>query len=210
MMVSRKLDWLAYAVTGKEFIAMDDMKRLDIDHWRGTRVEFERRGKARTADPYDYPALHNYIWIRPTPAQVSRLRDVRFLGKTFHMMGIAAVREFSAFRDKVDAKEAEAREIVAHQEEELRIAQQMAAMAEGRKEQLIAKRAMIKASMQEYRDGQMIEIRDGILAGEMAKFKRLIIGAEDVHPFIEAEMEMMGRVTTVRVDPLAVRRAVGG
>lgn len=186
---------------------MDELDRVGVDHWRGTRVEFERRGKARTAEAYEYPALHNYIWLCPTPRQVHLLSGVQHLGRTFHFMGPHAVAEFGRFRQRVDDREAEARKLIAAQKEEMRIAQDMAKAAANRKEELIAKRALIKASMREYQAGEMIQIRDGVLAGEMAKFRRLVLGAEDVHPFIEAEMSVMGRVATIKVDPLAVRRA---
>ena len=205
-----QLNWLGFAVTGKEFVAMDDLRRFGIDHWRGVRIEFERRGKQRTAEPHEYPAIHNYIWIRPTKSQVQHLSSVRFLGSTFHILNAHGVRQFRRFGDEVEAEEAKARAIIAQQEEAKRIADNMALKAETRKQQLAAKRASIAAAMNEYKAGEMIEIRDGVFAGELARFRKLCLGAADVHPFIEAEIEMMGRIATVQIDPLTVRRAVNG
>ena len=51
--MTEQLNWLGFAVTGKEFVAMDDLRRFGIDHWRGVRIEFERRGKQRTAEPHE-------------------------------------------------------------------------------------------------------------------------------------------------------------
>ena len=180
-MSAQKLDWLAYAVTGKEFIAMDDLTRFGIDHWRGVRVEFERRGKARTADPYEYPALHNYIWIRPTPSQVAKLSEVRFLGSTFHMMGRAAIRGFDLFRGEVEERHAEAMRIVGN-----------------------------RSAIAEYKRGDPIQVRDGVLAGFMATFHRMVKRQHDLFPVIEAEMELFGRSSVIHLDPLDVRRASSG
>lgn len=206
-MTDRKMNLLAYAITGKEFVAMDDLTRYGIDHWRGVRIEFERRGKQRTAEPHEYPAIHNYIWLRPEPEQMRHLSGVRFLGSTFHFLGPRAITDLQRFQREVEAKEAEARAIIVEQERAMEIAKDKARAAESKRAEMAAQRAMIKASLAEYAAGDPIIIRDGILAGEMATFKRLVQGAKDVFPFVEAEMEMLGRITTVKIDPLAVRRA---
>lgn len=208
-MTEERRNWLGYAITGKEFVAMEDLTRFGIDHWRGVRIEFERRGKQRTAEPHEYPALRNYIWIRPTLRQIRFLSDVRFLGRTFHMMPPATVDRFRVFCGEVEAREAEARKIIAAQEEAKRVAQERARSAESRQAALAAKKALIKASIAEYKAGDQIIIRDGVLAGELATFKRLVQGAHDLIPYIEAEIELMGRSTLLKVDPLAVRRAAG-
>lgn len=206
-MTDRKMNLLAYAITGKEFVAMDDLTRYGIDHWRGVRIEFERRGKQRTAEPHEYPAIHNYIWLRPEPEQMRHLSGVRFLGSTFHFLGKHAIADLKRFQNEVEAKEQDARAIIAEQQRALEIAKDKARDAESKRAAMDAQRAMIKASLAEYNAGDKIIIRDGVLAGEMATFKRLVQGAKDVFPFVEAEMEMLGRITTVKIDPLAVRRA---
>lgn len=205
-MTEARLEWLGYATTGKEFVAGEDLARFGIDHWIGTRIEFERRGKQRTAEPYEYPAIHNYVWLRPTHRQVAALSEVRFLGRTFHFLNAASVAALNRFRAEVEAREARQREIIRQQEQLRAIAADKAMEAEKRRDMLAARRAMLKAMMAEYRAGDTLEIRDGILAGEMARFRRLSLGAGDVHPFIEAEIEMLGRVAVVQIDPLSVRR----
>ncbi len=214
-----KANWLGYAITGKEIIAMDDLSRLGIDHWRGIRIEFERRGKVRTAEPFEYSALPNYIWIRPEPYQVSLLSEVRFLGHTFRPLLPQVVEQFAAYRCQVEAKEAEARALIAEREEILAQAraekQAIVAQVMKRAEAMKVKEASAAKRMTEYRtaivayqDGARIEIREGPLAGELATFRRMVQGAADLFPSIEAEMEMMGRVVPVLLDPLAVRKAV--
>lgn len=177
-----RLDLLAYAMTGKEFIAMDDLARFGIDHWRGTRIEFERRGKQRTAEPHEYPALHNYIWLRPEPVQMQYLSSVRFLGKTFHFISRAGVQQLGRFRDRVEEKYEEAKRI------------------EGNRKAI--------ADYAAFRPGDLLEIREGPLAGEIAQFAKLVQSANDLFPTIRASMELMGRVVPVTLDPLAVRRAI--
>lgn len=180
-MTDRKMNLLAYAITGKEFVAMDDLTRYGIDHWRGVRIEFERRGKQRTAEPHEYPAIHNYIWLRPEPAQMQHLSNVRFLGSTFHFISRAGVQQLERFADKVNAE---------YQKDQRAIGNRKA----------IADRAAFKA-------GDKLEIVDGPLAGEIARFAKLVQGAQDLFPTIKAEMELMGRVVPVTLDPLAVRKA---
>lgn len=181
--MSHQSDLLGYAITGKEFVAMDDLTRFGIEHWRGTRIEFERRGKQRTAEPHEYPALHNYIWLRPTTGQMRHLSQVRFLGGTFYWLSDASVRQFGVLRDKFDAKYQEAKRI------------------EGNRKAI--------ADYAAFKPGDMLEIREGPLAGEMAKFTALVQKAQDLFPTIKAEMELLGRAVSVKLDPLSVRRAVG-
>ena len=202
-----QLNLLAYAITGKEFVAMSDLSRFGIDHWRGVRIEFERRGKQRTAEAHEYPAIHNYIWLRPTHQQMQHLSRVRFLGSTFHFLGKHAIADLMRFQGEVEEKEAEARAIIAEQERAMQLAQDKAKAAESKQAEMAAQRAMIKAALAEYNAGDPIIIRDGVLAGEMATFRRLVQGANDVFPFIEAEMQMLGCVTKIRIDPLVVKRA---
>ena len=180
-MSDEKRDMLGYAITGKEFVAMDDLARFGIEHWRGTQVKFERRGKQRTAEPHEYPALHNYIWLRPTNAQMPYLAKARFLGGTFHWLSNAAIRQLAAFRERIDAKLQEAKRI------------------EGNRKAI--------ADYAAFKPGELLEIREGPLAGEMARFSALVQKSQDLFPIIKAEMDLMGRVVPVKLDPLDVRRA---
>ena len=200
-MSTNEMHWLGYAITGKELVAMEDLDRFGIKYWKGLRIEFERRGKVRTAEPFEYAALPNYIWIQPEAHQVARLSEVRFLGHTFRQMHSHMVREFAIFRDKIEAKEAEARALI---EERKKLAE-----AAKRKEADAAKRmALYRTAIAAYQEVALIEIREGPLAGELAKFKRLVQGASEPFPRIEAEMQMMGQLISVKLDPLSVCKAV--
>lgn len=58
----------------------------------------------------------------------------------------------------------------------------------------------------EYAEGDTLEITLGPLAGQLARFKRIAEGA--MFPEVVAEAELMGQVVTIKLDPLAARRAV--
>lgn len=171
---------IAYAWTGKEFEVMDELTRLGIPHWRGERIEFKRLGRNRTAEPYTYPALPNYVWIQPTMEQRHRLHEVRHLSPTMLWLIPSAVQAMEAFRDAADARLAEANAIIAR--------------AEARREAIV-----------QYNAGDMLEIRDGVLRGMLGRFESLVRGQE--HPLIEATVSMMGREVVTRIDPLNVRAA---
>lgn len=57
----------------------------------------------------------------------------------------------------------------------------------------------------EYAEGDTLEITLGPLAGQLARFKRIAEGA--MFPEVVAETEFMGQAVTIRLDPLAARRA---
>lgn len=172
------LDLLGYATTGKEFEVMDQLAALGIQHWRGERIEFERKGKVRTAEPYTYPALPNYVWITATHGQLHRVVSIKHLFPTVQFMARGDVAGFEAFRRSAEARLAEANRIIGN-----------------------------RAAISAYRKGEKLEIRDGSLAGKLARFSRMIHSANEQFPQIEAEMELFGMVTKIKVDPLSVRRA---
>ncbi|NGQ91462.1 hypothetical protein G5V65_11195 [Rhodobacter sp. HX-7-19] len=60
--------------------------------------------------------------------------------------------------------------------------------------------------LSEYRPGELLEIVLGPFAGQLARFKRIAEGA--MFPEVVAETELMGQVVTIKLDPLAARKAV--
>lgn len=169
---------LGYARTGKELEVMDALTAAGIPYWRGTRVDFVRKGKQRTPEPVESPALPNYVWLQPDSIQELHFARIKYLAHTVHFLSESSVRAFAAFAREVDARRAEADRIVGN-----------------------------RAAICEYKHGDRIEIRDGALAGQFATFRRMVETAADLHPRVEADMEMMGAYVPVRLDPLSVRRA---
>jgi transcription antitermination factor NusG len=58
----------------------------------------------------------------------------------------------------------------------------------------------------EYRPGELLEIVLGPFAGQLARFKRIAEGA--IFPEVVAEADIMGQSVTIRLDPLAAKKAV--
>lgn len=72
-----------------------------------------------------------------------------------------------------------------------------------------ARMAQIEAGQRvdEYEPGDLLQIITGPFAGVMARFKRVAEGAS-IFPELVVEAELFGQAVTVRVDPIAARRAV--
>jgi transcription antitermination factor NusG len=188
---------LGYARGGKEFEVMDALCDLGIDVWRGEVIEFERRGKQRLPGAYSYPALPNYIFASLAPGQLHHVVSIRNMAPTVDFISRGAWDGFTAFRQDAEARLAEAKAIIATSE---RLARENMRASEHRRHLL--------SQLAQYKTGQGLEIRDGVLAGEIARFTRLVQHSWAKHPMIEVECEFMGRPTRVEVDPLSVRKVV--
>jgi len=72
-----------------------------------------------------------------------------------------------------------------------------------------ARMAQIEAGQRvdEYEPGDLLEIITGPFAGVLASFKRVAEGA-GIFPELVVETQLFGQAVTVRVDPIAARRAV--
>ena len=105
---------LAYATTGKELHVMDALTDACIPHWRGIRIDFERRGKSRIAQPYTYPVLPNYIHI--TTDDLYPLSKIKHLSRTVQFLTRGGVASFQAFTAKADAAATEALRIVGNRQ----------------------------------------------------------------------------------------------
>lgn len=170
---------LGYARTGKEMEVMDALTAAGIPYWRGTRVDFVRKGKQRTPEPVESPALPNYVWLQPRDgAEECKLWDIKFLARTHHRLLPGTVRSFEVFASAVDERRAEADRIIGN-----------------------------RKAICEYKHGEQVQIVGGALAGQLATFRRMVEGAADLHPRVEADMQIFGGSVSVRIDPLNVRKA---
>lgn len=72
-----------------------------------------------------------------------------------------------------------------------------------------ARMAQIEAGQRvdEYEPGDLLQIVTGPFAGVVASFKRVAEGAS-MFPELVVETQLFGQAVTVRVDPIAARRAV--
>ncbi len=55
--------------------------------------------------------------------------------------------------------------------------------------------------------GQALEVLEGPFKERMLRFQRMVQAAHDMHPVIEADIEVFGQVARVKVDPLDVKGA---
>ena len=186
------IEIMAYATTGREFEVMADLAEMRVQHWDGRRIEFERRGKQRVAEPFEYPALPNYLRISAPRHLISDVMDIRHLSRTLKFLHAGDVRSWQAFQDASDARLAQARAIVAERA-------RMAAVNASRQD--------IINMIAQYKTGDLLEISGGAFAGMLAKFGRMVVKPGTSHPMVEARVQLFGRETAAAIDPLDVRKA---
>ena len=185
---------MAYATTGREFEVMADLAALGVAHWPGRRIEFERRGKSRVAEPFEYPALPNYLRITAPSHMLSDIMDIRHLSRTIKFLRLPEdVRSWQRFQDEADARYAEAKRIIAERD-------RLSAAKASRQE--------IINVIAQYKAGEPLEIADGPFAGMLATFGRMVVKPGTSFPMVEATVQIFGRDNDIAVDPLSVRRAV--
>jgi len=184
---------MAYATTGREFEVMADLAALGISHWPGKRIEFERRGKSRVAEPFEYPALPNYLRITAPSHMLADIMDIRHLSRTIKFLLPSDVRSWQRFQAEADARLADARRIIAERD---------------RLSAANASRQEIINVIAQYKSGDPLEIADGPFAGMLATFGRMVVKPGTSFPMVQATVQIFGRDNDIAVDPLSVRRAV--
>ena len=172
--------YLAYATTGKEFEVADKLAADGFDVWLARKIDFIRRGKRRRPDPVERPRLPNYLFLSLTDAEWHRLHQnvPKYLAGTMYALRRDDERELDRFRGASDTEYAKAQKAAQNQE-----------------------------AIAEYVRGQRIVDVTGTFGDACLTFRRMVERAQDLHPRIEAEMEMLGRVVKVELDPLDVRAA---
>jgi len=183
---------MAYATTGREFEVMDDLASIGVECWQGKRIEFERRGKSRIAEPFEYPALPNYIHITAPFHRVSDIMDIRHLSRTVKFMHEADVMGWQVFKRAAEARLAEAQRIIAER---------------ARMDAAKASRQDVINLISSYKFGDALEIQGGAFAGMLATFGRMVVKPGTAHPMVEAKVQLFGGEVAAALDPLDVRKA---
>lgn len=183
---------MAYATTGREFEVMDDLAAIGVDYWRGKRIEFERRGKSRIAEPFEYPALPNYLHISAPFYRVSDIMNIRHLSRTIKFLHPSDVRGWQVFQNASDSRYAEAQKVI--------IERERMSLANASRQDMINLIAQYKA-------GDALEISGGAFAGMLATFGRMVVKPGTAHPMVEANVRIFDRDVPTAVDPLDVRKA---
>lgn len=185
--------WSAYAKAKREIEVAESIRALGLDARVALKVEAIRRGKKRWAEPVTTPLLPNIIFIRCTDEEWHLLRGVKGLAHTMHPVPTKLVeRRHVRLRDGTEQPY-----------------EGLMAFIERAEEVHAARMAEFEATqrLSEFQEGDLLEILGGPLAGQLARFRKLVETAHDAFPRIKADLALMGGTVAVDLDPLHARKA---
>lgn len=174
--------YLAYATTGKEFEVADKLASLGFTVWCGREITFLRKGKRRRPEAVEKPKLPNYLFLDLTPEEWHDLhrRDVKHLASTLYQLRRDDIKALATFRHEVDQAHAEGQRIARNND---------------------------LAEIAEYKRGQALVDLTGTFGDAVIRFRRMVERAHELHPRIQADIDMFGRTVSIELDPLDVRAA---
>jgi transcriptional antiterminator NusG len=162
------------------------MQEIGCKIYDSRTVEFIRKGKDRFARPEYRPALPGYVFA-----------DIPYdlFGRAVHVKG--------AWGSALPIYQVEKRNKLKETPHDAAM-RFFASLEEKRVEaERIKSRADLVA---EFDPGEPLNIISGPFAELLADFRRMVKTAHDRFPMIEAQMEIMGQKTTVKIDPLDVAK----
>jgi len=157
------MNYLGYAKSGHEFEVQDELADMGISSWVGRVIEWKRVGKKRYPEPYEIPALPNYIFMELSPHNFHKALTVRFLASALVALGSLDRRGLARFQGAVQAEYEE-------------------------QDRLRRNREMPRA---EFKPGQTLEIIGGPFSEKVATFRQVIERSGQMHPKLEADVEGM-------------------
>lgn len=171
--------WIAYAATGQEFAVQEQCEALGLRAIAPRRVDMKRLPKRRRPEAVESAALPNYVFVWADAEGWHWLRDCKHVRT---IMGVGRSEERLHIGPYLDA---------VRREYEARLAQIEAGQR-----------------LSEYEPGDVLEVMAGQFAGRLARFRRMIEGANDL-PMIEAvlDLQLLGRDVQMVIDPINARRA---
>lgn len=172
--------WPGADKTRGEWAVQQQLERLGIEAHAPEKITFRRSGKNRLAEPRHDVCLPGYVFMAVPDRRYFRLVEVDGLGMVMPIHGWEVMHHVKPFIKEAEEKAAEARDIIARND---------------------------RVRMAEYSPGAALVVCSGPLEGQEVKFRRVVEGASAPHPEIEAEMEIFGAVTRVKLDPLDVKKA---
>ncbi|MFV1798192.1 hypothetical protein [Phaeobacter sp. Ay1a-4a] len=162
-----------------EFAVERQLRALGIDAHAPRKIEFKRVGKKRHAEPITSAYLPGYIFAEIPAALFTQAIGCRGLNPSLMAVSPQEVRKHvQPFLSMVDQEAAETERIIASRD---------------------------RAAMCQFQPGQALEILSGPFMDRVVSFTRMVEAAHDMHPMIEASVQMFGQVSKVRVDPLDVK-----
>jgi transcriptional antiterminator NusG len=164
-----------------EFAVERQLRALGIEAHAPRRIEFKRVGKKRHAEPITSAYLPGYIFAEIPASMFTRAIQCR--GLSASLMAVPAqevCRHVQPFIAKVKSENADAERIIESRD---------------------------RAAMCQFQPGEALDVLAGPFAERLVKFTRMVEAAHDSFPMIEAQIEILGRLTRVKIDPLDVRAA---
>ena len=172
----QRMIYAGYATTGREFTVEQAIQDLGIDAWVARKMEFKRVGKHRRPESVVTPYLPNYIFIELSPDGFHEVQGVKHLAKTMLPIPRLSQRYLDTFKARVQA-EYDAQ----------------------------ADRAASGERLEQFTYGDTLKVIAGPFMDQLVKFKGTVERARDMHPMLTGEIEIMGQITGVEIDPLHVR-----
>ena len=164
-----------------EFAVERQLRSMGLQAFAPRKIEFKRQGKKRHAEPVTSAYLPGYIFAEIPAAMFAQAIQCRGLSSSLMPVCKAEVeKHVQPFLSKVAEENAEAQRIIDSRD---------------------------RAAMCQFEPGAALEVLAGPFADRVVSFTGMVQAAHDMHPMIEAQMEIMGRLTRVKVDPLDVRAA---
>lgn len=170
--------WIGYARSGHEFDVQNEINTIGATSWVARKIEAIRSGKKRWPEAKTVALLPNYQFIECSDDQWHELPKIKFLASSFFPI-YRVPPSLRLYMETVDAE----------------YDRQSARVDAGER-------------LSEYSEGDLFEILDGPLRGNLATYRAIVENARDQFPRLKGEVQMMGRVVPVEVDPLHARKAV--
>lgn len=164
--------WIGYAQARQEFTAQAKITAAGITCHVPRKVDMVRQGKRRWPDPITSPALLNYVFLTGTDQDWHSVQALNVLRPTMIQIGKRAWDSITRFCHIT----------------ELDYAARMDQINAGQR-------------VAQYKPGEVLRIIAGPLAGQLATFTCMVEGSGPF-PEIDASIEIMGRNTKTRLDPM--------
>lgn len=186
--------WVAYVPAGMEFALVEDCEVLGVEAVAPRKVEAVRTGNKRWPEPRVTPYLPNYVFVQASAEEYYWMRDIKYVRD---IMGVpsAWVPKIAEFCDAIE------RDFTARAAE---IDRAQAVMRDREASKAQRREAML--TMQHYQPNDLLEVIVGPFAGSIMSFGRMVERAGSMALEIEASMTLFGRVSTVILDPLHIKK----
>lgn len=171
-----------------ELAVTRQLQCMDIVADAALEARFVRKGNDRNFELTYAPLLPGYVFAEMNEEQ--------------HAKGIRVDGALGRSLKIIKSRKPESRACM-----EAQAVKFLAALAKDRAEAERIALSRDKAAMCAYKPGEVLDIIEGAFIEMLAHFRGLTQKPGDQYPMIEADIDMMGRKTPVRLDPLSVRKA---